>query len=240
MKNLQDASGPEIFAESPSEPPPTGAGESATKTHEYQWTDTGHTHIHAKLLPALLEVLGPSARRSLIDLGCGNGSLTGAMASRGFSAVGVDVTGAGIEMARSGNPSIPFTKHDLQRPLPDHLRGNFDVALSAEVIEHMYLPRELFHRADEALKPGGLLVLTTPYHGWLKNVALAVTNKFDHHWSPGWDFGHVKFFSVKTLSAMASECDFEVDLIRRVGRIPPLAMTMIAIARRSNEASRSR
>ena len=43
-------------------------------------------------------------------------------------------------------------------------------------------PCRLFERAGETLRPGGSLLLTTPYHGYFKNLALAVTkNSFDQN-----------------------------------------------------------
>ena len=77
--------------------------------------------------------------------------------------------------------------------------GTFDTVLSAEVVEHLFLPRELFARAREALGDGGRLVVTTPYHGYAKNLALAVFGQFDQHWVPLSDYGHIKFFSKATL-----------------------------------------
>jgi 2-polyprenyl-6-hydroxyphenyl methylase/3-demethylubiquinone-9 3-methyltransferase len=72
--------------------------------------------------------------------------------------------------------------------------------------------------------------MSTPYHGYWKNLALALTNKFDAHWHPLRDFGHVKFFSRATLSQLASEAGFSVTDFLRVGRIPVLACSMILVA----------
>jgi 2-polyprenyl-6-hydroxyphenyl methylase/3-demethylubiquinone-9 3-methyltransferase len=36
--------------------------------------------------------------------------------------------------------------------------------------------------------------VTTPYHGYVKNLALAVTGQLDRHWQPWRDGGHIKFF----------------------------------------------
>ena len=75
-------------------------------------------------------------------------------------------------------------------------------------------------------------VLSTPYHGYWKNLAIALTDKHDAHVNPLWDHGHIKFWSVKTLSRLLGEAGF-VDLrFDRVGRIKPLAKSMIAIARK--------
>jgi 2-polyprenyl-6-hydroxyphenyl methylase/3-demethylubiquinone-9 3-methyltransferase len=122
---------------------------------------------------------------------------------------------------------VTFHAHDISQPLPDDLRDRFDVVLSAEVIEHLFFPRELFARAREGLVGCGHTVITTPYHGYWKNLALALSGKFDHHWSSQADFGHIKFFSEHTLGELMLECGFTPDGFTRVGRIPSFAASMI-------------
>jgi 2-polyprenyl-6-hydroxyphenyl methylase/3-demethylubiquinone-9 3-methyltransferase len=48
----------------------------------------------------------------------------------------------------------------------------------------------------------GMGFLSTPYHGYLKNLALAVSGKMDSHFGALWYGGHVKFFSIKTLQKL--------------------------------------
>lgn len=200
---------------------------------EYSWDDAAPAHNHAFLLPTLARILAPGRGRSLIDLGCGNGALSAQLAALGYRTTGVDVAVSGVNQAQRAHSSVEFSEHDLGLPLPTVLRNRFDVAVAAEVIEHLFLPRELFRRADEALRPGGRLLITTPYHGWLKNVALSATNRMDQHWNPAWDYGHIKFFSRRSLTELAAECGYEVVAFHRVGRIPPLAMSMILALRQT-------
>jgi len=61
-------------------------------------------------------------------------------------------------------------------------------------------------------------------------MALALTNCFDDHWHPLRDFGHVKFFSRKTLSLLAQEAGFSIKDFIRVGRVPAFACSMIVVA----------
>ncbi|MGH9006512.1 MAG: class I SAM-dependent methyltransferase [Acidimicrobiales bacterium] len=63
---------------------------------------------------------------------------------------GVDLTPSGIERARRDNPGAPFFVHDLGEPLPAERPGRLDVVVSAEVIEHLFLPRTPF---DAAARP---------------------------------------------------------------------------------------
>jgi 2-polyprenyl-6-hydroxyphenyl methylase/3-demethylubiquinone-9 3-methyltransferase len=72
--------------------------------------------------------------------------------------------------------------------------------ISLEVVEHVYAPRSFAATIFDLLEPGGIAVLSTPYHGYLKNLAIAALNGFDKHVNPLWDYGHIKFWSQRTLS----------------------------------------
>ncbi len=84
----------------------------------------------------------------------------------------------------------------------------------------------------EALRPGGLLIVTTPYHGWLKNVAVAASGKFDKHSEALIEGGHIKFFSRDSLERMLRGCGFEPVRFKGVGRAPYLWKSMILAARK--------
>jgi len=47
-----------------------------------------------------------------------------------------------------------------------------------------------------------------------------------------WEGGHVKFFSIGTLGSLLAEVGFNDIHFIRIGRIPPLAKSMIAIVRK--------
>ena len=79
--------------------------------------------------------------------------------------------------------------------------------------------------------PGGAII-STPYHGYLKNLALAVTGQMDAHFTALWDHGHIKFWSIPTLTQLITETGFTNIRFRRVGRIPALAKSMIAVAQK--------
>ena len=68
--------------------------------------------------------------------------------------------------------------------------------------------------------------------GWDQGRKVAVTGTMDAHFTALWDYGHIKFFSIKTLTELLEETGFEVERFLRVGRIPPLAKSMIAVARK--------
>jgi 2-polyprenyl-3-methyl-5-hydroxy-6-metoxy-1,4-benzoquinol methylase len=108
--------------------------------------------------------------------------------------------------------------------------GLFDLVISCDVIEHLYSPLELLRCAYKVLKPGGKLLLVTPYHGYWKNLALAITGKFDSHFEVHHEGGHIKFFSVKSLSALLINESFKNLRFSYYGRLPFLWMNMICIS----------
>lgn len=101
----------------------------------------------------------------------------------------------------------------------------------------MLQPGEVVQTCHDLLTDDGLLILSTPYHGYWKNLALSVTNKWDHHHSPHWEGGHIKFFSIKGLGEMLTAAGFSDITFHRVGRVPPLAKSMIAVATRKQPLS---
>jgi len=113
---------------------------------------------------------------------------------------------------------------------------NFDVAIATEVIEHLVRPFNLPHFAKQLLRPGGHLIISTPYHGYLKNLILSLTNRWDAHLNPFWDGGHIKFWSYKTLSQLLNESGFRIVRFIGAGRLPFLWKSMIVVAQKA-EAS---
>jgi hypothetical protein len=84
--------------------------------------------------------------------------------------------------------------------------------------------------ANKYLMGGGAIIISTPYHGYLKNLALSVFNHWDKHHTPLWDGGHIKFWSKRTLTVLLEEQGFKVEKIIGVGRLPYLWKSMVLMA----------
>ena len=173
--------------------------------------------------------------RRVIDIGCGNGALCRELASRGYEVVGCEPSADGIRFAQNSAPELVFHQLGVDDEAGAVGSESFDVAIAAEVIEHLVRPRNLPHFAKQVLRPGGHLIISTPYHGYLKNLALAIGNKWDSHLTPLWDGGHIKLWSRKTLSQLLSEAGFRVVRFIGAGRVPFLWKSMIMVAQKPEE-----
>ena len=167
--------------------------------------------------------------QSICDLGSGNGHITGRLAALGYHVTGVDASASGIQIAQRAYPGVEFVHALVDRDLN---LGQFDLVISSDVIEHLYRPSDLLEAAITQLKPGGQILLGTPYHGYLKNLVLAATGKMDAHLSVLHDGGHIKFFSVNTISKLMRARGFEDLSFTFYGRAPWLWKNMICHARK--------
>jgi 2-polyprenyl-6-hydroxyphenyl methylase/3-demethylubiquinone-9 3-methyltransferase len=84
----------------------------------------------------------------------------------------------------------------------------------------------------ELLAPGGVAIISAPYHGYTKNLLISLTNQWDSHLNPFYPGTMVRFFSEKTYGRLWREAGFEDVSIRHAGRVPLIAKSMIAILKK--------
>ena len=186
------------------------------------------------LVPIVLQACRAAGARRVLDLGSGNGTLCRALAEAGFAVVGLEPSASGIEAARRAVPAGTFHRgsvYDGPEGIPE---SDFDVVVSTEVVEHLFRPAALPALAFAKLKPGGRFVVSTPYHGYLKNLLLALANCWDSHHAPGWDGGHVKFWYRRTLTTLLEAQGFRVLEFRGAGRFPWLWKSMVLVAEKAS------
>ncbi|TFF40856.1 class I SAM-dependent methyltransferase [Mucilaginibacter psychrotolerans] len=199
---------------------------------EYNYQNNAITHNFKYMLQPLLSMLDKDKNRCILDLGCGNGYLVNYLISLGYNAYGTDASEIGITIARGQNPGRFFVQDLSTDKLPEELQGlAFDTVISTEVIEHLYDPEGFIDFCRAALTPGGEIIISTPYHGYLKNLLISLGNKWDQHLNPVWLGGHIKMWSAKTLSGLLTAKGFTVTGFEGCGRIPYLWKSMIVKAK---------
>jgi 2-polyprenyl-3-methyl-5-hydroxy-6-metoxy-1,4-benzoquinol methylase len=210
--------------------------ETAIDISGYAYEDGDLNPSHDYLVPSVLKILGslhlPQDRNRIFELGCGNGAVAEVLTRHGYQLTGVDVSVQGVEQAQRRHPHLSLQLGSAYDCLANTY-GRFPVVISLEVVEHLYDPRAFARNLFNLVESSGAAIVSTPYHGYWKNLAMALTGRMDQHFTALWDHGHIKFWSMATLRQLLQEAGFRSITFRRVGRVPALAKSMIAIATKS-------
>ena len=190
--------------------------------HEFGWKNDSAEIFHAKMLKVLATLL-PTDGSAILDIGCGNGFIANTLIKNGYNVYGIDASSEGIEIANLKNPGRFYVNDVVAATLPEEIRNiPFKTIISTEVIEHLYSPQKYVAFVKGILQQngGGVFLVSTPYHGYLKNLAVALTNRMDYHFCPLWEGGHIKFWSRKTLTALLENEGFHNCTFRGVCHFP--------------------
>jgi 2-polyprenyl-6-hydroxyphenyl methylase/3-demethylubiquinone-9 3-methyltransferase len=202
--------------------------------------ETSTTCAHAYLLKALEKLLSrlpitPDAQ--ILDAGCGGGNVISWFYQKGYLNIwGVDVSQSGIMLAKKQFPHL-HSRLEIHNVYEKQLPAAFpfqqyDMIVSLEVIEHLFSPKTFLENIAFWLKKDGYLIVSTPYHGYWKNLAIALCNGHDKHFYPLWEGGHIKFFSRKTLFQMLEQSGLRPLQFWGSGRLPYLWKSMIVVAQK--------
>jgi len=211
--------------------------EKSQITVNYHWENAEPPPSYRYNAQTILQICEELGAKRVLDLGCGNGALARLLSQAGFQVTACDVDRRGIEIASQVDSGVRFLQLGAYDDPSELNESEFDVVVCAEVIEHLYIPRQVPRFARAVLKPEGHLVVSTPYHGYLKNLAISILDKWDFHHNSFEEGGHIQFFSPKTLARLLKEERFEVARFHFVGRFHFFWNGMIAVARQAAHGS---
>jgi 2-polyprenyl-3-methyl-5-hydroxy-6-metoxy-1,4-benzoquinol methylase len=142
----------------------------------------------------------------ILDVGSGQGDLAAELLRRhpGVEVLGIEVSEAGIEIARRRAPGADFVQRDLTEPgEPAAERCGWAThAVCSEVLEHVDRPRELLVNAASYMAPGCRVAITVPG---------GPISAFDRH------IGHRRHFSPAALAELLRDAGFEPLFVSGAG-----------------------
>lgn len=160
---------------------------------------------HAPML-ALLRRHAPGARR-LLEVGTGAGLFLKSAERAGWEVCGLELSAEGARFARDRLGLDVRPERAEQMSFPER---SFDVAVMFDVIEHLFDPRAVLEATRRALKPGGLLAVSTPNFDALSRFALG------EDWAVLSPLEHLYYFTESTLTRFMESAGFvDAKVIRR-------------------------
>lgn len=170
-------------------------------------------------------------RLRILDLGCGEGHFAGVLMRADAGVVACDVAEEPLRRARANHPGLDVRLVEPDGPLPFE-DATFDIAWAGETIEHVLDTSHWLSEVRRVLPSGGLILLSTPDHGLLSRLRLALSERaFASHFDPRSD--HLRFYTPSTLVGLLSDFGFEqVSVVRRGGVVPGARRMLLASARR--------
>lgn len=201
---------------------------------DYGWSSNSGPQSCGYITPKIIEILRSIGAGRVADIGSGNGAMCRSLKDEGLDVVGIEYDKNGVKVAKKSHTDIPFYNFGVQDDPAEvlALEPQFDAVVSTEVVEHLFSPHLLPNYAHGLLKVGGELIISTPYHGYLKNVAISIFGKWDHHHTVLWHGGHIKFWSRSTLTELLEGNGFKVISFHGVGRFPYMWKSMILVAKK--------
>lgn len=141
-----------------------------------QYADQGTDYVHShgnivsptKRFEKTLEFVKDGDK--FLDIGCGVGVMTKLIKNTypNCEVWGVDISDVAIAENAKERPDITYMQHYIGGTrLPKD--AYFDVVFAGEVVEHLDDPLDVFKDAYRALKPGGMLIVTTPREEAIKS-----------------------------------------------------------------------
>jgi SAM-dependent methyltransferase len=135
---------------------------------------------------------------AVLEVGCGEGYGTALLARSARQIVGIDYDALTVAHAQRNYPRARFVRANLAAlPVPSRC---VDVVMTLQVIEHVWDHGQFVRECLRVLRPGGLLLVTTPNRLTFSPGLDAPVNPF-----------HTKEFSAAELAALLTAHGFILD-----------------------------
>jgi SAM-dependent methyltransferase len=151
---------------------------------------------YAQARPEVADLV-PAHSRRVLDVGCAEGQLGRLLKARGHHVTGIELVPEAAERARMWLDRVEVVDIETEGfPFP---AGSFDAVIFADVLEHLIDPWRLLREASALLSPSGCVIVSVPNVQNLAVLRRLASGRWDYRERGILDFGHLRFFTLKSL-----------------------------------------
>ncbi len=167
---------------------------------------TGEYYNQAR--PEVAELV-PLCCRRVLEVGCGSGELGRLLRGQGHHVTGIELVPEMAERARRCLNRV--VTGDVERdgfPFPP---ASFDALIFADVLEHLVDPWRVLREAVAVLAADGVVVASIPNVQNIDVLRRLFLGRWDYRERGILDFGHLRFFTLKSIHALFAQANLTVE-----------------------------
>lgn len=175
------------------------------------WDESGQFGALHKINPVRIDFIEkhyPIENKSILDIGCGGGILSEALAKMGGQVTGIDLADEVLNVAKLHSLETGTEVNYQLESAEQHAQNHFeyyDMITCMEMLEHVPAPLAIIEAAAQMVKPGGWVFLSTLNRN-LKSYLLAIIGA-EHLFNlvPKGTHNHDKFIQPAEIDSMARQ-----------------------------------
>jgi 2-polyprenyl-6-hydroxyphenyl methylase/3-demethylubiquinone-9 3-methyltransferase len=161
--------------------------------------------------------------KKILDVGCGGGLLSEAMASNGGLVTGIDISEGLIEVAnehsQQANLNISYVCTTIE-DFSSEYENTFDTITCMELLEHVPDPQSVINACMHLLKPGGLLFLSTINRNLKSYLQTKIAAEYILKLLPAGTHEYAKYIRPSELASWCRTSGFTVIDISGISYLP--------------------
>lgn len=163
---------------------------------------------NAVRIPWIINQIGKE--KKALDIGCGAGMLTNALALHGHCVYGIDISEKSLEVAKKYDESRSVIYKTASAYALPFSESEFDVVCAMDVLEHVEDPLRLIQEASRVLKKGGLFFFHTFNRNFLSYLLVIKGVEWFVPNAPKNMHVYPLFIKPKEMEAMCAEKDLKI------------------------------
>ena len=180
--------------------------------------------LHAQVASRLAQLQPAPAQ--VLDFGAGEGALSLRLADAGYQVTAVDIDEQSFKCPKANFVPLDFNSKSAVDAFVAANQARYDVVLGIEVIEHIENPWEYVRSLASMLRPGGIILITTPnITSWLSRFRFLFAGRFQHFGEAALSYGHIAPITPWELELILKRSGLTESAIVSAGTLPPVFFT---------------